>query len=36
VTNYGGSKLVEILGAAAPVVTPFSTSANNATLGKLP
>jgi hypothetical protein len=36
VTNYGGSKLVEILGAAAPVVTPFSASANNGTLGQLP
>jgi hypothetical protein len=36
VTNYGGSKIVEILGAAAPVVTPLSTSANNGTLGQLP
>ncbi|WP_158787331.1 hypothetical protein [Granulicella sp. L46] len=36
VTNYGGSKVVEIIGAAAPVVTPLSTSANNGTLGQLP
>jgi hypothetical protein len=36
VTNYGGSKVVEILGAAGPVVTPLSASANNGTLGKLP
>ena len=36
VTNYGGSKIVEVIGAAAPVVTPLSTAANAGTLGKLP
>ena len=29
VTNNGGSKLVEIIGGAAPVVTPLSTAAND-------
>lgn len=36
VTNYGGSKLVEIVGAAAPVVTPLSNAANNGQLGTAP
>jgi hypothetical protein len=36
VTNYGGSKIVEVIGAAAPVVTPLSTAANAGTLGTLP
>jgi hypothetical protein len=36
VTNYGGSSLVEIFGAASPVVAPFSVAANNGTLGKQP
>ena len=36
VTNYGGSKLVEIIGAAAPVVTPLSTAAHAAELGTAP
>jgi hypothetical protein len=36
VTNYGGSKIVEVIGAAAPMVTPLSTAANAGTLGTLP
>jgi hypothetical protein len=36
VTNYGGSKLVEIIGGAAPVVTPLSNAANSGTLGTEP
>jgi hypothetical protein len=36
VTNYGGSQIVEVIGAAAPVVTPLSTAANSGKLGTLP
>lgn len=36
VTNYGGSELVEILGGAAPVVTPLSAAANAGELGTEP
>jgi hypothetical protein len=36
VTNYTGSQLVEIIGAAAPVVTPLSSAANNGDLGQQP
>jgi hypothetical protein len=36
VTNFGGSELVEVIGAAAPVVTPLSAAATAGTLGKLP
>jgi len=36
VTNYGGSKLVEIIGGAAPVVTPLSNAANSGKLATAP
>jgi hypothetical protein len=36
VTNNGGSKIVEIIGAAAPVVTPLSAAAHLAELGQEP
>ncbi|HSY36271.1 MAG TPA: hypothetical protein VK814_11015 [Acidobacteriaceae bacterium] len=36
VTNFSGSKLVEIIGGAAPVVTPLSTAANDGKLGTEP
>ncbi len=36
ITNYLGSAVVELVGAAAPVVTPLSVAAGNNTLGQKP
>ncbi|MGA7156933.1 MAG: hypothetical protein WBY53_08815 [Acidobacteriaceae bacterium] len=36
VTNYNGSQLVEVLGAATPVVTPLATAATGKHLGTAP
>ena len=36
ITNYTGSGIVEIVGAAAPVVTPLSVAAGNNQLGQKP
>ena len=36
VTNYSGGGVVEIVGAAAPVVTPLSVAAGNGQLGQKP
>jgi hypothetical protein len=36
ITNYGGGKIVELIGPAAPVVTPLSLAAGAGTLGTEP
>jgi len=36
VTNYIGNSVVEMVGAAAPVVTPLSLAAGNNMLGVAP